>query len=359
MKKFYLFAGILLASITSGVTSSCSNNDEPEIPTPAPDPDDKPDIKIDSVDVTLHLLEKEEYMDSIAKGSRMTARRPSTGGLIWYINTGDKYSIYESGTANKLGTVVCTDSQKGIYEGRIGIPEFEGSKEVYLALDHNASDNIQWDGKVFTFKNAYAENPYKGWMASGTSYFTLSSPTNKGAQRYYQFGKGIFSIADKRITGYAETVLPMPFIVIPKTLLPKFNETIKEKGYKQLVLTVQTDEKVLSSFTFDPVNLAYTFNPSSTNLRTIVYDAEDDVFTKGEDVRLYFTMEPGTWSNPIVKLYGRTSENGEMKELGSTTVADKSKKLEYIPIDKYDSKTAESYQRPAYYMPSYGNLELK
>lgn len=349
MKTNYLFASLLLVNIaTGGLFSSCSNNNEPEIPTP--------DEKIDSLDVTLQLLEKQKYIDSIAQGSRVSVQRPSTGGFIWFMGSGDRYSIYESGTANKLGTVICTDEFKGIYEGKIGVKDFEGSKKVYLALDQNASDNIRWNGKEFTFKNAYGTGTYKGWIGKGTDLFNISSPTGEGAQRYYQLGEGTFIFADKRITGYTQTAIPVPFITIPKDLLKSINQIVEDKGYTQLTLKVQTDENVLTSWTYNPANFTYTFSPSTTNIRLISYDAKARELTSGEDVRLYFTIEPGTWTNPTITLYGGTSENEEIEVLGTVKVPDKYKKLEFISADAYDSETAATYQKPSNFIPSYGTL---
>lgn len=360
VKHYYVVASAILFIAVGGALVSCSS-DEPQIPETNPvNPEPKPEPEEEKVTlhVTYYPIGKTKYKE-LVKSSRGLAYRPSKGGLGHVITVGDTYSVYEEGTTNKVGQVTYTDDSKDYLEGDIVVKKFEGSKKVYLALDEGAADNIQWDGKVFTFKNAYGIGTYKGIIGEGTNKFVISTHTGEGPQEYYQLGEGLLTQADNKIQGYAQTCAPVVNVVVPENAVTQINKVVKEKGYTQLTLKVQTDEKVLTSWTYNPSDYAYTFTPSDTNIRTIVYDAAAKELQSNKEVRLYFTMEPGMWTNPIIKLYGGTSSNGEMQELGTVKIDENYVKKEYIAADLYNKDTAQPYQLPVNYAAIYGNLELK
>lgn len=358
MRKNYFLIGLLILSVTGGVVSSCSNNDEPQIPEPAPNPNPQPEEKADTIHLTLNLISKADYKNSLGeKGTRAETEITYGKAAKHYIVKGERISVYAKGTSNKIGTIVCTDADKNIFKGDIIAKSFNDKDEFYIALDNGDASNIQWDGKTFTFANAYAKGSYSSAILYNGQRISWGEPTGKGSQPFYELGRGTLNLADGTMKGYLEAITPIAITTIDKSVVPYVEQRVKEAGYTVLTLDVQTDEHSLISWTYDPATYKYTENRSDKNTRTITYKTANIQWNK-DPLMLVYTMNPGMWSNPSVVLYGGDESNGKKEKLAAVKVTDTYKKMEFISPDIYDDSSVkkESYQRGFNRIIPYGAL---
>lgn len=357
MKKHTFIASLLLYSVTAGCLVSCSN-DDPAIPEPAPNPIPEEESKTVHVTLTLtrrDIYEKQAQSSAVSKGTRAETEITYGKSVIYYVVVGEKISVYAKGTKDKLGTLECIDATKMIFKGDLTAKNFTDNEEFYIALDDGEAQNIQWDGSTFTFVNAYSKGNYKGEVAYNGSRIVWDVPTGKGTQCFYELGKGKLDLSDNSMTGYIDALTPIAVTTFDKGTVTYVKQQVKDKGFTVLKLKVQTDEHSLNTWTFNPENYSVTEDRSDRTTREILYDATNIQWTK-DPIMLVYTLNPGMWTNPVITLYGGTDSNNEAEKLATAKVDDMYKKIEFIPLDKYNAGGAASYQRPFNRIIPYGTL---
>lgn len=352
MRKYYFLAGLLLTTIATGTLSSCSSDDEPT-KTPDTNPEEE---KTDTIHLTLQLVLKGNYKPSIQqKTSKYTRANIIKSDKVHYrILKGDRLSIYQKGTADKLGTVECVDGPEMIFKGDIIGKDLTNNEEFYVALDNGEADNIKWDGTTFTFANPYSKDIYNGISIVKDVSATIAPPTGSGSQIFYECGKGTLNLSDSTMTAYIDAFTPLGYLTFDSATNTYVQQKVKENGYTVLTLKYQTNEPVLEYFTFKPEDNTITSKGLDRNVRTIYYDPAKIQWE--QNPMLIFSLEPGMWNEPTFTLYGGTDANKEMEQLATVTVPDMYKKLEFIAPDLYNKQTSATYQRPLNRIIPYGSL---
>lgn len=351
MNKCYL-TGAFILPICTGMLMACSSDDT-QIPTPEPQPEVSQTIQI-----KLQLVRPENYNSATKAKDSRTSANDSGDGIEYQINKDDYLSIYEKGTENRLGTLACIDADKALFGGTITAKEFSDKKEYYVALDNNADDNIKWDGKAFTFINCYNDKNYSGFIGNGNYRFKTSYGTQEGYQTFYELGKGTLSLdSDKTegtMTAYLNGMTPLAGVYLDNETGKYIRQTVQAKSYTYLTLKVQTDNKVVNTFTYNPEDLSFTFNYMDTNVRKISYKVSD--ISWGGKPILLFAIDPGLWKNPTIEIYGGTDDNKESEKLASVRIPAGNIKMncEFVSPEKTDWDKAT--QRPLNRLFSFTDL---